>query len=78
MTDFNDPDPAWWDRLDAIEVPTLMLVGGSEPTPSRHRMLDAAERIPDAAVEIIPAGHGIHHAAPARFLSALNAFTEGR
>jgi 3-oxoadipate enol-lactonase len=70
----NDPDPAWWDRLGEIEVPTLMLVGADEPSPKQQRMIEAAGQIPDARVETIPVGHGIHHAAPERFLQTLNAF----
>lgn len=38
------------------------------------RSIGGAERIPDARVEVISVGHGIHEDAPERFLRALLAF----
>lgn len=28
---YNNPDPSWWNRLSAINVPTLVLIGGPHP-----------------------------------------------
>ncbi|GAB4004247.1 hypothetical protein GCM10029992_48600 [Glycomyces albus] len=51
-----------------------MFVGADDPSPKQRQMIEAAERIPDARVEVISVGHGIHEDAPERFLRALLAF----
>ena len=73
--DFNDPNPAYWDRLADIDVPTLVFVGADENlNPKQERMHEAAALIPDVRVRTIAVGHRVHEVAPDRFLDALSAF----
>lgn len=70
----DDPDPAWWDRTEAIEVPTLIIGGGPESQIPQHLLAEMADRMPDATLVTIPAGHNVHATRPTDFLTAVNTF----
>lgn len=70
----NHPDPSWWDDLERIEVPTLVISGGTTSHVDPHQMAAMAERIPDARLVTIEAEHNVHANRPAEFLTAVTNF----
>jgi pimeloyl-ACP methyl ester carboxylesterase len=74
----NDPDPAWWERTDAIEVPTLVIGGGPDSHVPQQLLAELAHRMPDATIVTIAAGHHVHTAQPEEFLAAVRGFLAGR
>ena len=69
----NEPDPAWWDGLAEIAVPTLIVGGASSPIP-HHLLTDTVELMPDARLVTLDAGHHVHKDRPAEFVAAVDAF----
>ncbi|MEU4396714.1 alpha/beta hydrolase [Kribbella sp. NPDC023855] len=66
------PDPAWWEELPAIAVPTLILGGGTTSPVPQGKLAEAAARIPGAClVTIEGAGHAIQRTQPSAFLTAV-------
>jgi 2-succinyl-6-hydroxy-2,4-cyclohexadiene-1-carboxylate synthase len=66
--------PSFWDSLDAISVPTLLMAGEEDRkfTQVAERM---AEEIPRAALRLIPkSGHAIHLENPFAWLAAVRTF----
>jgi pimeloyl-ACP methyl ester carboxylesterase len=78
IEEVNDPDPAWWDRADAIPIPTLVIGGGSESRIPQRLLADLVDRMPDATLVTIPAGHHVHSARPQEFLAAVRDFLSNR
>lgn len=65
-----------WDRLEQIDVPTLLVVGGDDAK-FRDIAFAMASRLPDAAiVELGGCGHACHLEAPERFADAVLDFVE--
>ncbi|MFI5936631.1 alpha/beta fold hydrolase [Actinoplanes sp. NPDC051494] len=73
----TDPDPAWWDRLATLSTPTL-IVGGANSTIPQHLLSETVERMPDARLVSLEAGHHVHADRPAEFLAAVRGFLAGR
>ncbi|MBC9727969.1 alpha/beta fold hydrolase [Streptomyces sp. TRM68367] len=70
----NAPDPAWWEGMLRITVPTLLIGGGpSSPLPQEH-ITALAGRLPDARLVSVDAGHLVHEARPREFLAAVGPF----
>lgn len=64
-----------WDRLGAIEAPTLVVVGALDAAYRRHGERLAAAIGPNAALEVIPgAGHAVALEQPAAFNQTLAGF----
>jgi pimeloyl-ACP methyl ester carboxylesterase len=78
IDEVNDPDPAWWDRTDAIPVPTLVIAGGPESRIPQQLLSDLVDRMPDAQLTTIEAGHHVHRARPQEFLAAVRDFLADR
>ncbi|MFI5709903.1 alpha/beta fold hydrolase [Kribbella sp. NPDC051620] len=73
------PDPAWWDELPAIAVPTLILGGGSTSPVPQGKLVEVADRIPAARlVTIEGAGHAIQRTRPTEFLAAVGEWLRDR
>jgi pimeloyl-ACP methyl ester carboxylesterase len=70
----NDPDPAWWQGIEAVEVPTLLIGGGPDSPIPQHLLTEMAGRMPNAVLVTVPAGHNVHAAQPAEFLAAVRNF----
>ncbi|GAB2781650.1 alpha/beta fold hydrolase [Streptomyces daliensis] len=71
----NAPDPAWWERLDAITAPTLLIGGGPSSHLPQEDLVAMAERIPEARlVTIEDGGHLVHEDRPKEFTSAVLTF----
>jgi 2-succinyl-6-hydroxy-2,4-cyclohexadiene-1-carboxylate synthase len=70
--------PSLWDRLPAIQAPTLLIAGACDP-----KFAAIASRmhagIPDSTLSIIPdAGHTVHLERPHHFIATVNAFLMNR
>ncbi|MEU6476834.1 alpha/beta fold hydrolase [Streptomyces sp. NPDC047017] len=70
----NAPDPAWFAHLDRITAPTLLVAGGPDSFVPQEEIALLAERIPDARVVTVDAGHLVHAARPEEFLAAVEPF----
>ena len=73
----NAPPRLWWDRLAEITAPTLVLGGGPASHIPQPDLAAFAERLPDARLRTIPAGHFIHRDQPEEFLAEVSAFLTG-
>jgi pimeloyl-ACP methyl ester carboxylesterase len=73
----NDPDPAWWDGMATVDVPTL-IIGGANSSIPQYLLAETVERMPDAGLVTIDAGHNVHRDGPAEFLAAVNRFLAAR
>src|SRR6202042_2301733 len=62
----NDPDPAWWERLAEITAKTLIVAGGPDSHVPQDKIAEAAARVPDGTLQVIPVGHPGHATRPAR------------
>ncbi|MFH9725219.1 alpha/beta fold hydrolase [Streptomyces sp. NPDC017254] len=70
----NAPDPAWREELPAVKAPTLVLTGGPSSRIPQDQLSWLAERVPDARLVTIEAGHLVHEEQPAAFLAVLREF----
>ena len=73
VAQLNAPDPAWWQGLSRIEVPTVVLRGGPTSHVPQDKILACAAAVSGAEVVDIPVGHHIHRNAPDEFLAAWSA-----
>ncbi|WP_043263357.1 alpha/beta fold hydrolase [Streptomyces sp. CT34] len=74
----NAPDPRWWDTLDRITAPTLVIAGGPTSHIPQQHLADLAARIPGARlVTVEGAGHLVHEERPGEFLAAVASFLAG-
>ncbi|MEU8241218.1 alpha/beta hydrolase [Actinoplanes missouriensis] len=74
----DDPDPGWAGIVDRITAPTLIIAGGdASPVPQEH-VAELADRLADARLTTIDAGHLVHETAPDAYLRALIPFLTGR
>lgn len=62
------------DRLAAISVPTLVIVGDEDICTPPFASRELAESIPGAALEVLPGGHLIHLERPETFAAVVSAF----
>ncbi|UKY48687.1 alpha/beta fold hydrolase [Streptomyces inhibens] len=75
----NAPDPLWWDALEKITAPTLVIGGGPTSHVPQAHLAEMADRIPDARlVTVEGAGHLVHEERPGAFLAAVNSFLAPR
>lgn len=63
--------PHWWDLLDTITAPTLVVAGGPTSHVPQHHLVDVVRRLPDARLVTIAAGHDVHEHEPAAFAAAV-------
>ncbi|MEV0649777.1 alpha/beta hydrolase [Phytomonospora sp. NPDC050363] len=69
----ENPPPAWWAELPAIDVPTLLLLAGTR-TPAQMLALEAAGIIPRARLRVMDTGHFVHRDKPAEYVAELRSF----
>jgi pimeloyl-ACP methyl ester carboxylesterase len=70
----DDPDPGWADIIARIRAPTLLIAGGAaSPVPQQH-VAELADRLADARLTTIEAGHLVHETVPDQYLRALITF----
>ena len=70
----NHPDPAWWEDLNLITARTLVIAGGIDSHLPQDQIASLADRIPDAKLVTINAGHSVHTSRPDAFLAELLPF----
>jgi 3-oxoadipate enol-lactonase len=70
----NAPLARHWDGLAGITAPTLLIAGGPASHLPQDQLARVAERIPDARMITIDAGHMVHDERPAAFLAAVRDF----
>jgi 3-oxoadipate enol-lactonase len=70
----SHPDPAWRDQITEITAPTLIIGGGPDSHIPQDKLEEAAARLPDGTLQVIPAGHHVHAARPAEFTAAVLGF----
>jgi 3-oxoadipate enol-lactonase len=70
----SNPDPAWWDQLAEITAPTLIIGGGPDSHIPQAKLEEAAARLPNGTLQVIPAGHHVHTTRPAAFTAAVLGF----
>ena len=71
------PDPDWWDRLAAVDVPVRVIAGGPTSHLPQDQQRALADRFHDGRLVTIYAGHGVHTARPDEFVDALTGFLNG-
>jgi pimeloyl-ACP methyl ester carboxylesterase len=70
----NAPDPVWWDHMERITAPTLLIGGGATSLIPQDQIAALAGLLPDARVVTIDAGHLVHETRPEEFLAVVEAF----
>ena len=70
----NDPDPAWWDTLAAIEVPTLVIAGGPDSHVDQADLARMADQIPASRLLTLGGGHNVHTTRPDQFVATVTQF----
>lgn len=70
----NHPDPSWWGDLSLITAHTLVIAGGTDSHLPQDQIAALADRIPDATLVTINAGHNVHASRPETFLAELLPF----
>jgi pimeloyl-ACP methyl ester carboxylesterase len=70
----NQPDPAWWKRLDKLQARTLLIAGGPGSQVDQERLALLGSRIPGCRFVTIPTGHSVHASSPQEFLSEVRNF----
>lgn len=66
--------PAWADVVAAIEVPTLVIVGGGSSPVPQEQIADLVRHLRDGQMVTIEAGHLVHASRPSEFTSRLLSF----
>lgn len=77
VRDLESPDPQWWDRIDAVTAPTLLLAGGASSPVPQDLFGEVLEKLCDGRLVEIPVGHNIHRDALQAFTEAVTAFLNG-
>ncbi|OLZ73547.1 alpha/beta hydrolase [Streptomyces sp. IMTB 2501] len=72
----NAPDPVWWDHMDRITMPTLVIGGGPTSLIPQDQVAQLAALIPGAALVTLDAGHLVHESRPAEFLGLVREFLD--
>ncbi len=71
----NKPDPAWWERLNVITAPTLIIGGGTTSFIPQDMLAEVARRIPISTfITIEQAGHAVHVSKLDEFVSVVQTF----
>lgn len=71
------PRPGWWQGLDRITMPVLMIGGGTSSYLDQDRFPLVAAELPDARLVEIDGGHRVHIAREAEFLDRVVPFLLG-
>jgi pimeloyl-ACP methyl ester carboxylesterase len=72
--EIDNPHSAWPDVVRRINVPTLVIAGGSRSTIPQQHVIELAEVLTNGRLVTIDAGHLVHAIQPKAFLEHLIAF----
>ncbi len=71
----NAPDPAWWAELANIQVPLLLIGGGSTSPIPQGKLAEVVARVPSGRfVTLEGAGHSVHRTRPVEFIALVREF----
>ncbi len=70
--ELNSPDPIWWESLPQASGRTQLIAG----TQGDQDLEETSERLPNAQLTTIEAGHWIHENEPRRFIEVVEDFLE--
>jgi esterase len=71
----NAPDPAWWAALANIQIPLLLIGGGSTSEIPQDKLAEVIARVPSGRlVTLEGAGHSIHRTRPVEFIAVVREF----
>lgn len=70
----NDPDPRWWNDLATLAIPTLLIAGGETSHINQRQLAEMADRLPNAHILTIDAGHNVHAHKTRAFVEAIESF----
>jgi pimeloyl-ACP methyl ester carboxylesterase len=74
--EIDAPDPGWADIVGRITAPTLLIGGGAASQIPQEHVAELADRLADARLTTIAAGHLVHETAPREYLRTLTAFLD--
>ena len=69
----KNPPTTWWAGLPTIDVPTLLILGGTQTT-AQKLAVEAAKVIPCTRVRVLNTGHFVHREKPSEYLAELRSF----
>ncbi|HEX3789196.1 MAG TPA: alpha/beta fold hydrolase [Pseudonocardiaceae bacterium] len=70
----DHPDIEWFERAEAIPVPTLVIAGGGDSHLPQEQLAAMAEQLPAGRLVTIPVGHQVHRSRPAEWLATVAEF----
>ena len=70
----NNPGPTWWNELEQIEIPVLVVAGGPSSHIDQPKTQEMATRMPKARYVSIDAGHDVHTRKPREFVAVIEDF----
>jgi esterase len=71
----NVPDPAWWAELAKIQIPLLLIGGGSSSMTPQDKLAEVLAGVPSGRlVTLEGAGHSVHRTRPAEFIALVRKF----
>lgn len=73
----NAPDPVWWNHMNRITMPTLVIGGGPTSLIPQDQVALRAGLIPDASLVTVDARHLVHETRPEEFLAVVRDFLDG-
>jgi pimeloyl-ACP methyl ester carboxylesterase len=74
LSELRDAPPSWWEALDAVAAPTLVIRGGESRIPAESVRRTAGRIQGSRLVEIPGAGHNVHIDRPGEFVAAVRQF----
>jgi pimeloyl-ACP methyl ester carboxylesterase len=74
--EIDDPDPGWADVVARITAPTLLIGGGAASHIPQEYVAELADRLANARLTTIAAGHLVHETVPDEYLRTLIAFLD--
>lgn len=76
LEQLNHPNPEWWEKLQTITTPTLIIGGGASNIP-QDKLREVSELIPECSmVTIDEAGHHVHQDKLEAFISIVKEYLE--
>ncbi len=71
----NAPDPAWWTELAKLQIPLMLIGGGSTSKIPQDKLAEVIGRIPTGRlVTSQGADHSVHRTRPAEFIALVREF----
>jgi pimeloyl-ACP methyl ester carboxylesterase len=76
--EIDEPDPRWPQIMAAIQVPVLVIGGGTGSFLPQEDVAELATTVADGTRVTIDAGHLVHTARPGEFLAVLKTFLDSQ